>query len=181
LIVLCLGLTTVILASCGQTYEVKSIAVTPGVLAASGNEQITLVGIGAYQQLTVTAIYSNGKTRDVTQSSGTTYQINSSIMPAALNPAVAVPLQNVSLSTSGLVSVRSEACTFDTEPNPGSNDTAWTYFGYPYKGLITYTNNGVAVTALLDIEVVNSRWCFDGNNATPFTGFAGNLADGWGS
>jgi hypothetical protein len=186
LIVLSFGLMTMFMASCGQTYKLLSISVTPGTPSASGNQQITLLGIGAFQQLTVTAKFSNGKTQDVTVDPHTTYQLNASGMPADLNPAVAVPMQNVSLSQSGKVTVLSKACTVDTEPVPGSNNTAWTYFGYPYKALISYTQNGETATTLLDVNVINSRYCWDGtddvgNGTTPFAGFAGNLADGWGN
>jgi hypothetical protein len=175
------------MASCGQSYKLQSLAVTPGALAASGEQQIVLLGIGAYQQLTVTASFSNSKTQDVTNDPNTHYQLNSSSMPADLNPAVAVPLSSILISNSGKVTVLSKACTFDTEPIPGTSDAQWTYFGYPYKLQVTYTNNGVTAQAFLDVQVVNARYCWDGtdvvggNSATPFTGFTGNLIEGWGS
>jgi hypothetical protein len=186
-VVLCFGLMTILMAGCGQSYKLLSLTVTPGTPSASGNQLITLLGIGGFQQLTVTAAFSNGKTQDVTVDPHTTFQINASGMPAALNPAVAVPLTSISLSKSGKVTVLSEACTVDTEPVPGSGDTAWTYFGYPYKAQVSYTENGVTATTSLDIFVINSRYCWDGtdsvggNGSSPFTGFAGNLVEGWGT
>jgi len=182
--VLCFAFMVAFMASCGQTYKVQSLTVTPGAMSASGSQQITLLGIGAYQQLTVTATFSNSKSQDVTSASH--FQLNAPNMPANLNPTVAVPLTSVSLSPSGKVTVLSTACTSDTEPVPNSNNTAWTYFTYPYKAQISYTDNGVTVTTLMDINVINSRYCWDGtdnigNGATPFAGFAGNLAAGWGN
>lgn len=188
-IVLCCGFMAVLMASCGQSYKLQSLAVTPGALTASGEQQIVLLGIGAYQQLTVTASFSNSKTQDVTNDPNTHYQLNSSSMPSTgkLEPTVAVPLSSISISNSGKVMVLSEACTFDTEPLPGTTPpSAWSYFGYPYKLQVTYTNNGVTDTAFLDVQVVNAPYCWDGtdavggNSATPPAGFLGNQAEGWG-
>jgi hypothetical protein len=178
--VLCLGITVLFMSSCGQTYKLLSISVTPGTLTPSGDSQVELVGIGAFQQLTVTATFSNTKTQVVTVDPNTKYELGSSLMPSNLNPSVAVPLQNVVVSNSGMVSVLSAACTYDTEPI-SSADSSWTYFTYPYKLKVTYTNNGVTATAIMDVNVLNTRYCFDGTNATPFAGFAGNLSAGWGA
>jgi hypothetical protein len=184
LVVLCFALMTVFMASCGQTYKLQSLTVTPGAVNAAGNQQVTLLGIGAYQQLTVTATFSNTKTQDVTNAAS--YQLNASLMPASLNPAVAVPLASVSLSPSGKLTVLGKACTVDTEPAPGSTGT-YTYFSYPYKAQISYTNNGVTATTEMDVNVINARYCWDGtdavggNTATPFAGFTGNLTAGWGN
>ena len=82
---------------CGQTYETQSIEVAP----ASPN----LAGIGAFQQLTVTAHFSNGKTQDVTNRA--TYTIVPPTSGAPFAPANAVIV-----SATGHVSAVDAACTW---------------------------------------------------------------------
>jgi hypothetical protein len=180
LLVLCLGLMTVLLASCGQTYELQSISVTPGTLDSAGNSQINLVGDGAFQQLTVTAKYSNTKTKDVTVHSS--YQLNASKMGDASDGRSIAPLTSVAVNNSGMVNVLDYACTWDTEPT-SSADTAWYYTIAPYQVKVTYTENGVTATALMDVTVVNLNnggYCFDGTDFTPTSGFKGNSVVGYG-
>lgn len=177
LIVLCLGLMTIFMASCGQTYKLLSITVTPGTLDASGNSAIYLEGDAAFQQLTVTATYSNTKTSDVTLKS--TYQIGASDIGLYFNNPNPAPLTAIAANRTGLISVIGPACTWDTEPT-NSGDTAWAYGLYPYHAMISYTENGVTVTAPLDVNVANWAFsCFDGKAFTPSSGFPGNSVTGY--
>ena len=119
LIVLCFGLMTVFMASCGQTYKLLSITVTPGALDSSGNSAIYLDGDAAFQQLTVTATYSNTKTSDVTLKS--TYQIDASDYWAGFQPAARLrillaPLSSVVANSTGIDQCDWTSCTWDTEP-----------------------------------------------------------------
>lgn len=177
LVVLCVGFMAVLMTSCGQTYKLLSITVTPGTLDASGNSAIYLEGDAAFQQLTVTATYSNTKTQDVTLRS--TYQIGTSDISKYFNNPNPAPLSSVAVNNSGRISVVAPACTWDTEPT-SSADTAWNYGLYPYHATITYTENGVTTTAYLDINVANWAFsCFDGKAYLPPTGFAGNTVVGY--
>jgi hypothetical protein len=80
-----------------------SIEVTP----SSPN----VVGIGGYQQLTVTAKYSNGEALDVTDRS--VYKID---LPA--NGAPWAPLSALAVNTTGRVQSVEGACTWTAYPNP---------------------------------------------------------------
>lgn len=172
LVVLGLAFMTVLLASCGQSYKLDSIEVTPGTLASSGNMAINLEGGGAYQQLTVTAKFSNSKTQDVTSQS--TYQIGASAMGEQI-----APLESVTVNKSGMVQVVGITCTWDTEPT-SSADTAWEYGVVPYKLTVAYTNNGYTSTAQMDVNVDNlAGYCFDGQKFTPPAGFPGNSVVGY--
>ncbi len=69
LVTFCVGVLMALMASCGQTYSLQSISVTPGAYGATGSAAMNLEGIGSYQTLTVTAQFSNTKTQNVTSSS----------------------------------------------------------------------------------------------------------------
>jgi hypothetical protein len=140
--VLCLGITVLFMSSCGQTYKVQSIAVTP----AAGYILLNSAPTG---QLTVTATFSNTKTEDVTLSS--TYPVGGSGNPTA----GAAPLNAVTVSESGLVEASGTipACTYV----PATSGTGFT--SYPYTVTVTYTNNGVTVHQPVSINVATAPGC----------------------
>lgn len=163
-IVLFVGFMTVFMASCGQTYKLLSISVTPGALGATGSSAINLEGIGTFQALTVTATYSNTKTQVVTLKSA--YQVGAS---ADVN----APLSALIVNQTGVVKAVDGACTWVAEPtNPPTNTT----FGYgtaPYTTTITYTENGVTATTTAFVSVNSLAGCYDPANPAP-AGFPGD-------
>jgi len=173
LVVLGLVFMTVLLASCGQSYQLMSITVTPGALDAAGNASIALDGVGAFQQLTVTAKYSNQKTQDVTLLSS--YQVGASAMGEKI-----APLESLTVNKSGQVNLVNYACTWDTEPTNAAA-TNWSYYTAPYTVTVKYTDNGHTATALLNVSAANLVYCYDGlsPSTTPPAGFPGNLAVGY--
>ncbi|MGA3126301.1 MAG: hypothetical protein ABSD13_06270 [Candidatus Korobacteraceae bacterium] len=153
----CVGLLMVLLASCGQTYKLMSISVTPGALGATGSSAIDLDGIGSFQQLTVTALFSNSKTEDVTVNS--TYQLGSSTDTLA-------PLSAVTVNTSGIVKAVGAACTWTATEASGT--TIWQYQTQPYPVDITYTENGVTATTTAYVSVNSTGGsCYDPSNPHP--------------
>lgn len=87
--------------ACGQTYETQSIAMDP----SSPN----VVGIGGWQQMTVTANMSNSKTQDVTNRS--TYAITA---PGAVPPGVYTPPDALIISATGRIQAVGAACTWSS-------------------------------------------------------------------
>jgi hypothetical protein len=170
---LCVGFMCIFVASCGQTYKLQSITVTPGTADSAGNSSINLEGDGAFQQLTVTAHYSNTKSQDVTVNS--TYELGASQMGELI-----APLESVSVNKSGMVNVLNYACTWDTEPTNPPTDSTFVYAVLPYKVTVSYTENGVTSTAYLDVNVANiGGYCFDGTGVKPYSGFPGNSVAGY--
>jgi len=110
--------------ACGQTYETQSIEVAP----PSPN----IVGIGGFQQLTVTAHFSNGKTQDVTNRA--TYSLT---LPTG---APLAPANALTISASGRVQVVDAACTWMTFL---SSDTppVKTFATSPYVLTATWDNH----------------------------------------
>jgi hypothetical protein len=108
---------------CGQTYELQSIEVSP----SSPN----VVGIGGFQQLTVTARYSNSKSQDVTNR--TAYKIDQPAFGAPFAPPEAL-----TISISGRVQAVDGACTW----------TAFKTADTPPK--VTYATNPYILTATFD-------------------------------
>lgn len=137
LVLLCVGCMAVFMSSCGQTYQLQSINVSPSY--------INLTGAGAEQQFVVTATYTNTKTNVVTVNSK--YQINGSPLNTT-DPGVA-PLASLKLNNSGLVEVVGLACTFPTSSTTGS----------PYTLNISYTEGSKTVTAIANIDVTNAPGC----------------------
>ena len=145
LVVLCLSLMTLLLASCGQTYELQSITVagTQGGTDSSFN----IEGIGNSQSVVVTANYSNGKTDNVTIHSN--YSIGASEDPSA-------PLTAVEVNQSGVLKAIDAACTWSyTFPN-GSTTASYTTQPYP----VTITYSGHTATAFLSVD--SAGGCYDG-------------------
>ncbi len=142
-IVLFIGVIALFMASCGQTYELQSIAVTPAAAK--------LVGSGATQTFVVTATYTNTKTGVVTTRAK--YQINESPLNAT-NPGIA-PMSALNVNASGLLEVIAPACTFV----PVGSGTATTYGAYPYTLVVSYTENSKTVTGYAQIGVVNTPGC----------------------
>ncbi len=138
LMVFGLGFMTLLLASCGQTYEVQSITVTDA-------DSFTLTSLGVGDPLTVTANYSNSKTAIVTTKS----QYNG--VEGSNNPVVgAAPNGAVTVNNSGIVEDSSvQACTYA----PTASGTPTTYTSYPYLANVSYTENGVTVTKQVPINV----------------------------
>jgi hypothetical protein len=138
LILSCVGLLTVLLASCGQSYEVQSITVTDA-------DNFVLTGLGVGDQLTVTANYSNSKTAVVT----TKASYNG--VEASANPVSgAAPNGAVTVNNSGIAVDSTElACTYAPPVSGG----ATTYTPYPYIANVSYTENGVTVSASVPINV----------------------------
>jgi hypothetical protein len=86
-----------LLVSCGQTYELASIELTP----TSPN----IVGIGGTQQFVVTARYTNTKSEDVT--------LKSTFTIAAPNGTIlVVPPSALNMSPAGMMEVIQGACTW---------------------------------------------------------------------
>jgi len=121
-----------LMASCGQSYEVKGITVTPAYVSLAQ---------GGSQQFTVTATFSNSQTEDVTLRSS--YSLGASAADAA-NKGVA-PLTALTYNNSGYLQVVGGACTF-TNSNGAK-------VGNPYSLNISYTNNGKNVTTVAQIDV----------------------------
>jgi hypothetical protein len=161
LLLLCIGFLTLFAASCGQTYELQSITVTPGTQGANGAAYINLEGIGAFQQLTVTAHYSNTKTQDVTTKSQ--FELNASADPNA-------PLTALSLNRSGLLEVVNAACTWYAEPTDSPTDSQFGYSTDPYPVTVTYS--GFTTTTF--VSVANEGDCYDGQKWPAPKGFPGN-------
>jgi hypothetical protein len=162
LLVLCLGLMTLILASCGQTYELQSISISP-------DTGYNLEGVGKSGQLTITAHYSNSKTADVTTKS--TFQISGSLDPRA-------PLGAVAVNESGLVqnSANIGVCTWYAEPSAsGATNTSFGYFTNPYTVTVTYSGH----TAQAPVSVDSVADCYDGTTYLPPAGYPGTGSDGF--
>jgi len=153
----CVGAMTLFSASCGQTYELQSITVTPSAPS--------LEGIGSTQQLVVTAVFSNTKTQVVTTSAS--YELGGSTDTKA-------PLDALTLTKSGqLQAVTSPtlgtgACTWHATPT-NSTDTTWGYTTQPYTVTITYRG----FTAISYVSVNSEGGCYDSANPPP-AGFTGN-------
>jgi hypothetical protein len=143
LIVLCVGLMTILLANCGQTYELVSISVSP----AAGYSLTNAAPQGA---LTVTANYSNSKTADVTMKSS--YEILASSLDSTTAPLNVAGVPTVTVNNSGVVTANAAApaCTWSatTPPQPS-----------PYQVQVSYTDNGVTARALVSINVATSAGC----------------------
>jgi len=148
LVVLCFAFMTVFMASCGQTYELQSITVSP--------TSATLEGLNAPQALTVTAHYSNTKTQDVTAAS--TY----TVVPTAVT--ILPPKGAVSVNTSGIVqsSPTIVACTFETVLNPDG-----TTYSYPVTAVYLVTVAYSGQTATANIYVDSAFGCHDPGNPAP--------------
>lgn len=152
LILLCFGFMTVFMASCGQSYKLLSISVAPGASGATGSSAINLEGIGTFQALTVTALYSNTKTQDVTAMS--TYQLGAS-------QDVNAPLSAVIVNKSGVVKAVDGACTWIAEPTDPPTNSKFLYGTAPYPVTITFTNNGITATTTAFVSVNSLAGCFD--------------------
>lgn len=147
LVLLCVGCMAVFMSSCGQTYELQSISVSPSYA--------NLTGAGAEQQFVVTATYTNTKTNVVTVKSN--YQLNASPLNTS-NPGVA-PLSSVKYNNSGLVEVVGAACTFAPTTTTTGGTTTTTYSSNPYTLTIGYTEGSKTVTAIANIDVTNTPGC----------------------
>lgn len=148
LVVLCLGLTTLLLASCGQTYKLESISISP----AAGYSLTNGVPQGA---LTVTANYSNSKSKDVTVNSQ--YEILPSSLDNSTAPLSVNGVLAVTVNKSGVVTANTAAvvCTWSgTQPNP-------------YQAQASYTENGVTASAIVSINVATAAGCDTQTSATP--------------
>jgi len=138
-IVLCIGVLALFLASCGQTYELQSITLSP----VSPN----LEGIGASQQLTVTAHYSNTKTQDVSVKS--TYAISSS-------PGGPAPASALAVNPSGIVQAVNAACTWTA--TLGGDGKTYAYSTTAYE--VTAMYSGLTTKAF--VSVASASGCYDG-------------------
>ena len=133
---LCVCFMCIFVTSCGQTYQLQSIAVTP----ANG---YVLTSAAPTGQLTVTATYSNTKTNDVTGKSS--YEVGDS----GLNSTTA-PQGVVTINDSGLVAATGPlACTY----------APTTFLPNPYPVSVTYSENGVTVHATVSINVQTLSPC----------------------
>jgi len=162
LIVLCVGLMTILLANCGQTYELESISISP-------DTGYNLEGLGKTGQLTVTANYSNSKTEDVTSKSQ--FQISGSLDPMA-------PLGAVTVNNSGLVanSANTPICTWYAEPTgTGTTNSGFSYTTLPYTVTVTYSGH----TAQAPISVDSVGGCYDGITYLAPAGYPGTGPDGY--
>ena len=134
---LCVGFMCIFGASCGQSYKLQSIAVTP----STGYSFSDLGDTGA---LVVVASFSNTKSSVVTANS--TYQVGVSTAPAN-----AAPLGVITVDNSGLVVNSSTlvACTYDPVTSQA----------YPYPVTVSYSNNGVTATKIVPINVSTAPGC----------------------
>lgn len=148
--VLCLGVLCALLANCGQTYELQSIAVTP--------TYVDLYKTGASQTFTVTATYTNTKTSVVTAKAQYTLA-NSSLSSA---PVAALALTNN--GTGYFQVLGNPACTFTA--TLASSGSGYVYQDYPYTLNISYTEGSITKTAVASIDVNNEADCYDGTNTT---------------
>jgi hypothetical protein len=155
----CLALMCIFVSSCGQTYELQSITVSP----SSPN----LEGIGATQALAVTAHFSNSKTEDVTPHSQFVLGASADTPP---NGSGLAPLSALTLSTGGVLEVVQTACTWHATPTGAT----FAYGTNPYLVTISYTNNGITKTTQAFISVDNATDCYDGQTYPAPAGFAGN-------
>jgi hypothetical protein len=176
LVVLCLGLMTILLANCGQTYELQSLTVTATAASTGGTTSASaaanIEGIGNTATLAVTAHYSNSKTEDVTVNS--IYQVDASTDPRA-------PLTDLTVSKSGIAKAVNPngTCTWYAEPTSSAN-TAYSYGTQPYPVTVTYTENGVTATTMAYISVDSAATdCYDGITYTAPSGYPGTATDGW--
>jgi hypothetical protein len=138
-IVLFIGVLALFLASCGQTYELQSITLSP----VSPN----LEGIGASQQLTVIAHYSNTKTQEVSVKS--TYVISSA-------PGGLAPMSALAVNTSGIVQAVGAACTW-TDAVGGDGKT-YVYATSAYEVTAMYSG----LTTKVFVSVASAAGCYDG-------------------
>ena len=86
-----------LLVSCGQTYELASIELTP----TSPN----IIGIGGTQQFVVTAKYTNTKSEEITVKSKYT-------ITAPGGTTLVVPATALAVSPTGMIEVMQGACTW---------------------------------------------------------------------
>jgi hypothetical protein len=161
LTVLCLGLLTLSLTSCGQTYELQSITVAP-------DGGLNIEGVGKSGTLTVTAHYSNTKTSDVTAQS--TFQLSASNDDLAPLSYDGVPV--ISVSNSGIVKISSNVglCTWHATPTDSPTDSTFGYTTEPYTVTITYS--GFTTTAPVSVDSAGD--CYDGQTYPAPKGFLGN-------
>jgi hypothetical protein len=142
---LCVGVLCIFISSCGQSYKVLSINVTPSA-------GYILDNTAPSGQLTVTATYSNTKTNDVTLQSN--YSVQGSNNPTA----GAAPINAVTVDQSGLVTASGTvlACTYVAT----TSGTTTTYTPYPYSVQVSYTDNGTTVHApATSINVATAPGC----------------------
>lgn len=145
LILLCSGFMAVFMASCGQTYELQSITVSPS--------QPNIEGINTPQALTVTAHFSNTKTEDVTAKS--VYQISQA---TALDPDAHTPLEALTVNKSGIVETTSvPACTWTDALSPDGKTYSY-WITSPYIVTITYAG----FTTTSSVSVASRAGCYDG-------------------
>jgi hypothetical protein len=133
----------IFVASCGQTYKLQSITVSP----AAG---YILEALGSSGPLTVTANYSNTKTDNVTTSS--TYEVGGSTAPGD-----AAPLGVVTVDNSGVVHNSSTVLACTLVPTTSNGTTTYAHAPYPVN--ISYTENGVTVTTSVPIDVTTAPGC----------------------
>ncbi len=155
LVLLCVGCMAVLMSSCGQTYELQSITISPTA--------VSLEGGGAQQAFVVTANYSNTKTNVVTVKSN--YQIG---VPTdeATNPLY--NQASLKLNQSGIVEVVGVTCTWTTTPVTTGTATSYTYGTDPYVLTATYSEGSKTVTAIALLSVNNAAGvCYDPTNPHP--------------
>jgi hypothetical protein len=150
LIGLCVVFMCIFAASCGQTFDLQSITVSP----SSPNVE----GIGGQVALTVTAHYSNTKTANVT--------VHTKFDTSTLPPAV-------TLNASGILEAVGPACTWHATPT-NAGDSSFDYSTDPFIANASYTENGVTKTTPIFVSVDSVADCFDGQAFPAPTGFTGN-------
>jgi hypothetical protein len=149
------------MASCGQTYKLMSIAATPST-------GCSLEALGDTCQVHVTATFSNSKTSDVTLS--TTHQLNASAAPNDAAPLSVNGVPAVTVSNALLVTASSTVgvCTWTAVPNTdGSGKTTYTYGTNPYELQLSYTNDGTTATTSVPINVNSVVGCYDAKYPHP--------------
>src|SRR5579872_6504851 len=126
LLVLITSLSLIVaIGGCGTTNTLQSITITPGANATpptsgtgAGSNFVNMQGIGATQQFTVSALYSNGKSVAVTTQA--TYTLTAPTLPPdAINKNVTFgPASALTINASGMAEVVGGACTWYDDPGP---------------------------------------------------------------
>src|SRR4051812_1395157 len=122
-----------LLVSCGQTYELASIELTP----TSPN----IVGIGGIQQFVVMAKYTNKKSEDITVKAK--YAIT-----APSGTILVVPATALAVSPTGMIEVMQGACTW----TKGGTTTAPVFGTTPY--VLKATFQGHEATAFVSVASI---------------------------
>jgi hypothetical protein len=134
-VALCLGFVCLFGASCGQTYTLQAITITP-------KDGLTLSTPGQTESISVTAYFKNSTS---SKSLGVSYQSSYTITPPDSNVISTAPAGAVLYQYPNLIKADDilMACTYS-----GAVD-------YPYTVTASYTSDGVTKTASIPVTVTD--------------------------